>query len=51
MENQSLDNLEAKVRDLASENAKLKRTNLWLGAFGVMAVILQVYNMVARYFE
>jgi hypothetical protein len=49
MEDQSLDNLEAKVRHLVAENAKLKKTNLWLGAFVVMAVIIQVYNLVARY--
>jgi hypothetical protein len=41
MEDQSPDKLEAKVRHLAAENAKLKKANLWFGAFVVMSVIIQ----------
>jgi hypothetical protein len=51
MEDQIPDKLEAKVRSLAEENAKLKKTNLWLGAFVVMVVVIEVYNLVAGLFN
>ena len=49
MENQEVDRLEAKISKLADENSKLKKTNLWLGAFVVMVVIAEIYDLIARY--
>jgi hypothetical protein len=51
MEDQTPEKLEAKVRSLSEENAKLKKTNLWLGSFVVMVVIIEVYNLVAGLFN
>jgi hypothetical protein len=51
MKNQELDRLEAKIRKLADENSKIKKTNRWLGAFVVMIVIAGIYDLIARYFN
>jgi hypothetical protein len=49
MEYQPLEKLESKVRSLSNENAKLKKTNLWLGAFVVMVFLIELYNFVANH--
>jgi hypothetical protein len=48
-EDQTLEKLESKVRSLSDENSKLKKTNLWLGAFVVMVFLIELYNFVANH--
>jgi hypothetical protein len=50
MKIQNPDHFEEKITNLTKENAKLKKVNLWLTVFVILFFIIQVYNLVVKWF-